>query len=341
MKVMRQLVLKDSFGIEHLAERSVEKPTVKPDEILVRMQAAALNYVDLAIVEGRLGTDLPLPLIPVADGSGIVEEVGDTAQGYRVGELVATLYIPSWASGRYLPRHTKLEIRPGTSYVAGQLTEYKTFKPHEVIHAPPHLTAVEAATLPIAALTAWNALAYGNIRPGDTVLIHGTGGVSIFALQFAKMFGAWVAITSSSDSKLERARQLGADCVINYKTASDLVDEVLQATDGDGVALVVETVGGGNLAKSLSVLKAQGHISLVGFLDGVEASVNLIEMNLKRATISGISVGNTQDFRDMAAAITRSGMKPVVDAVFPLQRAAEAFRDLKAGGHFGKIVIAL
>ena len=338
---MRQIVLEHGFGIEHLTERTAAKPVIKPDEVLVRMQAAALNYVDLAIVEGALGQNLPLPLIPVADGAGIIAETGASVQEFKAGELVSTLYIPSWPSGRYLPCHTGLEIRPGTGYTAGQLSEYKAFKPHEIIRAPEHFSPLEAATLPIAALTAWNALIYGGIKPGDTVLIHGTGGVALFALQFAKLSGAKVIITSSSNEKLAKASNLGADVTINYKTPGDLVQDIKDASGGAGADLVVETVGGQNVAKSQAALKPQGHISVVGFIGGIEASLNLIELNLKRASITGVSVGSTQDFRDMLAAVTLHKLKPVIDAVYPLERTAEAFRHMKSGAHSGKIVISL
>lgn len=338
---MRQVILEYKFGIENLTERSVGKPAIRPDEILVRMKAAALNYVDLAAVEGVLSPDLPLPLIPVADGAGVIEAVGSDVRGHNVGELVATVYIPQWQSGRYLAEHTKLGIRPGTGYVDGQLSEYKVFKPQEVIHMPEHLSPGESATLPIAALTAWNALVYGGIKPGDTVLVHGTGGVAIFALQFAKLFGAKVVITSSSDEKLAKAAKIGADFTMNYKTAPNLTHKIMQATGNDGVALVVETVGGDNLSKSLSVLKPQGHISVVGFLGGVGANINLIELNLKRATITGVSVGNTEDFKSMLAAITQHRLKPVIDSTYPLEKTTDAFRHMKSGSHFGKLVITL
>jgi NADPH:quinone reductase-like Zn-dependent oxidoreductase len=338
---MRQIVLESKYGIENLTERAAEKPVVGSDEVLVHMKAAALNYVDLAIVEGKLSSNLPLPLIPVADGAGIIDTVGPDVRGFNVGELVSTLYIPRWQSGRYLAEHTKLEIRPGAGHVAGQLSEYKVFKPDEIIHAPEHLSPSEAATFPIAALTAWNALIYGNIKPGDTVLVHGTGGVSIFALQFAKVFGARVVVTSSSDEKLAKAAKLGADLTVNYKTTPDLTHQIMQMTENEGIALVVETVGGDSLSKSLAVLKPQGHMSVVGFLAGTGANINLIELNLKRATMTGISVGNTEDFKDMLTAVAQHGLKPVIDSTYPLEKAAEAFRQIKGGFHFGKIVITL
>lgn len=337
---MRQAVL-SKFGHENLSIAAADKPVPGKDEILVRMQAVSLNYVDLAIVEGTLNPELRLPLIPVADGAGVVDRIGSGVSGYSPGELVSTVYIPPWQGGRYTAELTGLEIRPGAGRTAGQLSEYKVFKANELIQAPPHLSASEAATLPIAGLTAWNALIYGRVKPGQTVLIHGTGGVSIFALQFAKLLGARVIITSSSDKKLEQARALGADRVINYRTTSSVVEEVLRASGGNGVDLVVETVGGANLQQSLESLQPEGHISVVGFLAGVTASLNLVALNLKRASLAGVSVGSRQDFEDMLAAISHHSLRPIIGATFPLEKMREAFAFLKSGAHFGKIVITL
>jgi NADPH:quinone reductase-like Zn-dependent oxidoreductase len=338
---MKYVMLKNSFGIEHLSIGSGPEPRPSDDEILVRMKADSLNYVDLAVVTGKLDPAIQLPFIPVADGAGVVMEVGPQVQGFRPGDRVSTLYIPSWRGGRYRREHTPLGIRPGAGVVPGQLSEYKTFRTQELIRVPDSLSFAEASTLPIAGLTAWNALAYGRIKAGDTVLLHGTGGVSIFALQFAKMFGARVIITSSDDEKLERAICLGADSTINYKHQPDASEEIMRITDHQGVDLVVETVGGHNLQQSLNALRPQGHISVVGFLSGVEASVNLIALNLNRATITGISVGSTDDFTDMLTAISAHGMKPVIDSTFPLDRTVDAFKRLESGKHFGKVVIEL
>lgn len=338
---MRYVSVTNSFGIDSLTLGSVPEPKPSDDEILVRMKAASLNYVDLAVVNGKLGADTPLPFIPVADGSGIVEEVGGNVQGFKPGDRVSTLYIPSWSGGRYRREHTALSIRPGAGVVPGQLSEYKVFRAHELIHVPASLSFAEASTLPIAGVTAWNALAYGRIKVGDTVLLHGTGGVSIFALQFAKMSGARVIITSSDDKKIERAIGLGADLAINYKNHADVSEEVMRLTDNQGVDLVVETVGGSNLEQSLNSLRPQGHISVVGFLAGAEANITVIPLMLNRATIMGVSVGSTDDFRDMLAAVSAHGMKPVIDSTFSLDQTIQAFRHLESGKHFGKIVIEL
>lgn len=339
--LMNFVTLNSNFGIENLTLVSGPRPVPTADEILVRMKAASLNYVDLAVVTGKLDSTVALPFIPVADGAGVIEETGKRVQGLKKGDRIATLYIPSWPGGAYRREHTALSIRPGAGTIPGQLSEYKIFHAHEVIRIPDALSFGEASALPIAGLTAWNALMYGRIKAGDTILLHGTGGVSIFALQFAKLFGARVIITSSDDTKLERAIGLGADHPINYKVNMDVSAEVLRLTDGEGVDLVVETVGGPNLNQSLKSLKPEGHISVVGFLSGVESNVNLIALNLMRATITGVSVGSTDDFREMLAAISAHGLKPVIDSTFSLEKTVSAFRRLESGKHFGKVVIEI
>jgi len=314
-------------------------PDVGPGMILVKMKAASLNYVDLLLVKGQLNPNIKPPFIPLSDGAGIVEKVGPGIKDFKPGDQVATTYIPKWIDGRYTPENSRFETRPGSGTSPGQLVEYKVFSNSELIKVPESLNFAESSTLPIAALTAWNALAYAKTKAGDTILLHGTGGVSIFALQFAKVLGAKVIITSSNDKKLARARELGADYLINYKQTPDWISDVLTMTDGEGADIVVETVGGSNLNKSLEALRLDGHISVVGFLTGVQSPINLISLNLKRAKISGLSVGSRQDFADMLKAISANKIKPVIDRTFPLDQAAEAFSYLESGGHFGKIVI--
>jgi NADPH:quinone reductase-like Zn-dependent oxidoreductase len=338
---MKAIVLKGGFGIGNLTLTSAPPPEVGPGTILVKMKAASLNYVDLLLVKGQLNPNITPPFIPVSDGSGIVEEVGPDIQGFKPGDHVATTYIPEWTDGRYTQGNSRFETRPGSGTSPGQLVEYKVFRPIELIKVPDGLSFAESSTLPIAAVTAWNALACAKAKAGDTVLLHGTGGVSIFALQFAKAMGATVIITSRDDRKLAKARELGADYQINSKQTPDWISDVFTLTDGEGADIVVETVGGSNLNMSLNALKLEGHISIVGFLGGVESSIHLIAMNLKRATLSGLSVGSTRDFADMLKAIAANKIKPVIDATFSLEQTAEAFSHLESGGHFGKIVIEL
>lgn len=336
---MKSVVLKDGFGIDKLTLVDAPSPDVEPGMILVKMKAASLNYVDLLLVKGQLNPNIKPPFIPLSDGAGIIEKVGVDVVDFKPGDYVATTYIPEWIDGRYTPENSAFETRSGSGTSSGQLVEYKVFSNNELIKVPDSLNFAESSTLPIAALTAWNALVYGKAKTGDTILLHGTGGVSIFALQFAKALGAQVIITSSDDKKLERARKLGADYVINYKKTPDWIADVLAMTDGKGVDVVVETVGGSNLNKSLEALRLDGHISVVGFLDGVQSPINLISLNLKRAKINGLSVGSRQDFADMLKAISANKIKPVIDRTFSLDQTAEAFSYLESGGHFGKVVI--
>jgi len=338
---MKLITLNSEYGVNNLTLTDAIPPKMVPGAILVKMKAASLNYVDLLLVKGQLNPDIKPPFIPVSDGAGIVEEVGLDVVDFKAGDHVVTTYIPDWVDGRYTPENSRFENRPGSGTSSGQLVEYKLFRSSELIKVSDSLTFAELSTLPIAALTAWNALAYGKVKAGDTVLLHGTGGVSIFALQFAKASGAKVIITSSSDKKLVQASVLGADHLINYRKKSSWVPEVLSMTDGEGADVVVETVGGNNLNKSLEALRLDGHISVVGFLDGVQSPINLISLNLKRAKIHGLSVGSRQDFLDMLKTISVNQIKPVIDKIFPLKQTAEAFSYLESGSHFGKIVVEL
>jgi len=336
---MKSIVLKDGFGIDKLSITNTLSPDVEPGMILVKIKAASINYVDLLIVKGQLNPNIKFPFIPLSDAAGIVEKIGTGIVDFEVGDHVATTYIPEWIDGRYTPENSKFETRPGLGTLSGQLVEHKVFRNNELIKVPKTLSFLESSTLPIAALTAWNALVYAKAKAGDTILLHGTGGVSIFALQFAKVIGAKVIITSSDDKKLDRARALGADHLINYKQTPNWISEVLAVTDGEGVDVIVETVGGDNLNKSLEVLRLDGHISVVGFIAGIQSQINLISLNLKRAKIIGLSVGSRQDFADMLKAISVNKISPVIDRVFPLDQTAEAFTYLESGEHFGKIVI--
>ncbi|HHP7237882.1 zinc-dependent alcohol dehydrogenase family protein [Longibacter sp.] len=338
---MRSLVLEGDFGIDQLSFSETDAPTLDADRILVRMKAAAVNYVDLLLVNGELNPHIKPPFVPLSDGAGIVEAVGDNVNHFAAGDRIVTTYIPKWVAGRYTAENGDFTTRPGSNFKPGQLVEQKTLNPRDVIKLPKSVRLREAATLPIAGVTAWNALRYPNVKPGETVLLHGTGGVAIFALQFAKAHGARVIITSSSDEKLATARDLGADHGINYATSPDWTADVLEYTDGTGVDVVVETVGGDNLNNSLEVLRPNGHISIVGFLSGRQSSIDLVTLNLKRATLHGLSVGNRQDFEEMLHAIDHQAIRPVIDRVFPFSEAAEAFRYVESAQHVGKVVIEL
>ena len=337
---MKTIELHD-FGISNLKVNEQLIPVPKFGEVLVKIEAVSLNYVDLLVVKGLLNPNLELPYIPVCDGAGIVESIGANVTAFQPGDKVATTFIPNWISDNPTSQTTDYLTRQGLGNVAGQLSEYKIFQVNQLIKIPVNLSLVEASTLPIAGLTAWNALKYGNLQAGDTVLLHGTGGVSIFALQFVKALGAKAIITSSSDEKLEKAQKLGADFTINYKTTPDWENIIHKYTDEKGVDIVVETVGGSNLQKSLNILRMGGHISVVGLLNGFETSINTLALLHQQATIKGMEVGSTDNFIVMNQAIEAYNIHPVIDKVFTLEQTQAAFEYLEDGKHFGKVVIKL
>lgn len=338
---MKAITLQNGFGIDCLQVVESLTPSPAIDEVLVKLQAVSLNYVDLLVVKGLLNPNLSLPYVPVCDGAGVVEQVGEAVTAFQPGDTVATTFISDWLSGKPTNQATDYATRQGLGAVPGQLSEYKVFKVNQLIKAPVNLSAIEASTLPIAGLTAWNALRYSNLQAGETVLLHGTGGVSIFALQFAKALGARVTITSSSDNKLKRAQQLGADLLINYRNTSDWEEAVHLFTEGEGADVILETVGGKNLQRSLNALRMGGHISIMGLLDGFDTSINALSLMHQQATIRGMDVGSTQDFEAMNQAIATHDIHPVIDQTFSFAQTCEAFAYLEQGKHFGKIVITI
>ena len=338
---MKAIALSSGFGINQLQVIEQPDPTPARDEVLVKIEAVSLNSVDLLVVKGLLNPNLPLPYIPGCDGAGTVEQVGEGVTAFKPGDKVMTMFVPNWFDGKPTSEKTDNATRPGLGGVPGQLSKYRSFHTAQLIHSPANLSTLEASTLPIAALTAWNALRYGNLQAGETVLLHGTGGVSIFALQFAKARGAKVIITSSSDDKLERTRQLGADFLINYKNTPEWEPVVHQFTEGRGAELVLETVGGQNLQRSLNALCMGGHITIMGLLNGFDISLNALTLMKQQATIKGMEVGSTQDFTAMNQAIQTDDIHPVIDKVFSFEQTQQAFEYLEQGRHFGKVVIEL
>ena len=324
-----------SFSIDalHVVERPVPHP--RRGEILIRVKAASLNYRDLAILKAIYLSNLPLPYVPASDAW---VEIGEDVTRFRVGDRVAPIYTQGWHDG--MPT---LELRTKRTLGApltGVLQEYVVVPAEDAVSVPPHLTDTEAATLPIAGVTAWSTLAEGRVKTGDTVLAQGTGGVSLFALQFAKLAGAFVIVTSSSDEKLSRARELGADVGINYRTIPNWDTAAREATGGKGVDIVVETAGA-TLAKSISALAFGGFVGVVGFVAGFEATVPVRQLIGPMVRVQGIAVGSRARFEAMNRAITQHKLRPVIDSVFPLERAAEAFKRMERGEHFGKIVITI
>lgn len=327
------------FGIDGLVAAERATPTPGPGDVLVRLRAASLNFHDLATLLGMANPRMKLPCIPLSDGAGEIAALGDGVTGLAVGTRVSTTFFPRWQSGA--PTRAKLADVPGEQR-DGCWAEYIVLPADAVVPVPDHLSDIEASTLPCAALTAWRAVVVeAKVKAGDRVLLQGTGGVSLFALQFARMLGAETIITSSSDEKLERAKALGAHHVINYKATPQWGKRAREISGGEGVDLVVEVGGSGTFNESLNALKIGGHISMIGVLTGVADVIPTAKIMAMNAAVKGITVGSREDFLAMNRAIAVAKLKPVVGDVLAFDQAKEAYALMQRGGHFGKITINL
>jgi NADPH:quinone reductase-like Zn-dependent oxidoreductase len=336
---MRVIALQDGFGIENLHVVSRPTPEPGPGEILLEMLAASLNYRDLLMVTGQYNSRQPLPLVPCSDGVGRIVALGAGVENLGVGMRVAPLFAQEWFSGR--PTRAVLGSTLGGPR-DGVLQERMVVPAAAVVPVPEHLSPVEAATLPCAALTAWSALfTYGNLSPGDHLLLLGTGGVSVFALLFAKLVGASVAITSSSEAKLERARGLGADHGILRHADLHWGRSAARWAGGEGVDQVIEVGGAGTFQESLSALRPGGVLSLIGVLAGGRSELTLLPILMRNLRVQGIFVGHKSGFEKMNRAISTHRLRPVIDQVFPLEESAAALRYLGEGRHFGKVAIQI
>ena len=322
-------------GIDGLAEVELPMPKPGPRQVLVKVAACSLNFRDLAIALGTYRMPTKPDLVPLSDGAGEVVEVGPGVTRVKAGDRVAGCFFQRWFAG---PPAADTHVSALGGGLDGMLAQYVVLEQDGVVALPAHLTFEEAATLPCAAVTAWHALAeHARIVAGETVLVQGTGGVSIFALQLARLMGARVIVTSSSNEKLARAKALGAAHGVNYKATPEWDKAVVELTGG-GVDHVVEVGGPGTLARSLRAIRVGGKITLIGVLAGA-AEINPMLIFSRRANVQGISVGSTQMFEAMNRAIAASGLKPIIDKVFAFGEAPAAYRHLQSAQHFGKVVI--
>ncbi len=330
---------KGSVDMQSLELIECDVPEPGENQVLIRVHAASLNYRDHAIVTGNyFGGVLQRDTVPLSDGAGEVVAVGRNVTRFKAGDRVIGTFFQCWIDG--VPNRSSFTALG--SPADGMLTEYIALDQDGVVRCPEHLSYDEAATLPCAGLTAWNALnVSGTVRPGQTVLALGTGGVSIFALQFARMCGARVIVTSSSDEKLVRAAELGAAATVNYKTTPQWDQEVLRLTAGRGVDHVIEVGGAGTLAKSFQCVGFRGQVTLIGVLSGREGDTNPHPLMMKNASLCGVFVGSRAMFEQMNEAIAVNAMHPVVDRAFPFADAADAYEYARTGKHFSKVVIRI
>lgn len=335
---MKVFQIQDDWSMEHLNIAERDQPQTGPREVLLRMKAASINYRDLVVpLRGYGSFTGTLPLVPISDGAGEVVKIGAGVTRVTPGDRVCPMFMQKWIAGQPdLKRITSTLGGP----MDGVMQEYMVVDEEGLAKVPEYLTDEEAATLPCAALTAWSALVTeGGVKAGDTVLVQGTGGVSLFALQFAKLLGAEVIVISSSDDKLKQAAALNADEGINYKNVPEWGKAVKKLTGGEGVDHIVEVGGEKTLPQSLRVIRPGGTISMIGVLSGLNMEVSLGLIVTRKVRLQGITVGHRDSFEAMTRAMAKHQVKPVIDRVFAFEELKEAMKYLQQGKHFGKICI--
>ena len=333
---MKAFEIRGNFGVDSL--RLVERPIPSPGpgQVILKMKAFSINYRDLLVVDGVGRWKPPPGRVPLSDGVGIVATTGSGVSRVKVGDRVAPIFYPKWMEGRVVAE--KMPNALGGATADGVLAEYTLFDEVSVVHVPAHLSDEEAATLPCAGVTAWSAvLRFVPIAQGDSVVVLGTGGVSIFALQFSTLLGARVIVTSSSDQKLERAKELGAAAVVNYKTMRNWPKAVMELTGGIGANYVVDTVG--DLKQSIAAVRLGGTVAFVGLLVGMSAEIDLVTFMGKSARMEAVDVGSREMFKAMNKAIEFHAMRPAIDRVFGFTELPEALGYLREARHFGKVCL--
>lgn len=336
---MRALNVSEPWGLDQIKVVELPDPKPGPGEVLVRMRAVSLNYRDLMMVQGMYGRGPGAggPIVPFSDGCGIVEAVGEGVSRLAVGDRVATMFFQGWISG---PPTLEKALTALGYPIPGAGRELGVFSEQGLSKVPDFLTDQQVATLPCAALTAWRALFEdARLQPGETVVLQGTGGVSIFGLQFAHAAGLKTLITSSSDEKLARAKGLGADHLVNYRQTPEWATPVREATRGVGADFIMEVGGGGTIQQSMRAVRIGGHIAIIGVVAGAGDPFNPAALIGNAAKLQGVFVGSRDMFEAMCRAIELHGIQPVVDKVFPWTEVRAAFEAMRAGEHFGKIVL--
>lgn len=334
---MKAYRVETTEGFDDIKKVDLSVPEPAADEVLIKMKACSLNYRDLLIPLGGYARNERRPVIPLSDGAGEIVEVGKLVKDLKPGDRVVGNFFQDWVKGKIDEKGLHSALGGGLD---GTLAEYFLLKSHSVVTIPDNLSYEEAASLPCAAVTAWHALKpLGNIKSGDNILLLGTGGVSIFGLQFAKALGANVIITSSSDDKLERAKSLGADYLINYVKNPDWDQVVMDITNGLGVDNVLEVGGAGTFEKSIASTKVYGVVSMIGILSGFDGPAFNLTVALNLLRIHGVYVGSVEMFKTMLKTIGEHNISPVIDRTFDFNNALEAYRYMSEARHFGKIVI--
>lgn len=326
----------EGFGLHNLQQVEIARPTLGPYDVMVQLRAASINPRDCQIISGHFTKNVDFPLVPLSDGAGTVVELGEQVSHLRVGDIVTPLFFPNWVSGEAINDERKLS---SGLEVPGVLREFGAYDEQTLVKAASHLSAVEAACLPCSGLTAWTSLVpIANIQPGNTVLIQGTGGVAIAALQFAKALGAQVIILSSSDEKLAAAKQLGADHCINYLSNPNWGPMAFELSD-HGVDLVLEIGGTGTMENSLAAIRHGGHVAIIGYVAGVDMGITVFPLIIKCAHLHGIATGNRDNYLAMMQFMQEHNIKPQLQADYGFSDAARALEAIEKIAPFGKVVI--
>lgn len=327
----------EQFGIDHLKLVDIPTPNFGENEVLVKTSAVSLQYLDLIMVEGTVVPNLKFPHIPVSEGMGVVEQVGKNVTRWKKGDRVLIPFIPKWESGEITTYNN--QERTGMQ-VSGTLAEFSVQPENTLVFAPKNLSNEESASLSVAGLTAWaNLVSQANIKAGQTILVQGSGGVSLFALKIAKIFGLKIIATTGSKEKEAKLKALGADEVINYNEIKEWSNEVKRLNGGIGVDITLDVAGRETIEQSILSCKENAFIGLVGFMSGSKITIDIFPLIMNYIRLQGYSVGNAQELTELVNAIEKNNLKPVVDSVFTIEKTKDAFLKLKSGKAFGKIII--